>query len=86
MGVPTHAVYGRIYTSKGIGIAGVTVHLDDGPTVQTNSAGYYTFPNVPAGTHVVSPEKEDYTFTPAQKTVTVNTTDLVNQNFVGAGP
>ncbi|HKQ51794.1 MAG TPA: carboxypeptidase-like regulatory domain-containing protein [Pyrinomonadaceae bacterium] len=39
-------------------------------TVQTNTSGIYTFPNLPAGrTYTLTPAKTGYTFTPLNRTV-----------------
>jgi hypothetical protein len=79
-------VTGRIYTSGGIGIPGVNVQLDSGQIVQTNSAGYYTFIDVPAGTHTITPSKSTYVFTPPQRTVDASEGNINNVNFIGTQP
>jgi hypothetical protein len=62
---------------------GVTVRLLFGttevvPPVTTDANGNYSFTNVPPGEYVVIPEKSGFTFTPNQRTITVNS----NQNTV----
>lgn len=84
IGSTGHKVSGRIATSSGVAISGVTVQLDSGPTVTTNSAGYYTFTNVADGSHTLTPSKSGMTFTPTNRTVTVNGADVSGQNFVGS--
>jgi CSLREA domain-containing protein len=81
---PAYSVSGRIATSSGIAIGGVTVQLDAGPAAAlTNSAGYYTFPSVPNGSHTLTPNKSGVTFTPATKSVTVSGANVSGQNFIG---
>jgi hypothetical protein len=38
------------------------------------------------GDHTIVPGKAGYTFTPTQKTVTMNGANLSGQNFTGTGP
>ena len=57
-------------------ISGVTMTLATGTgnpmgTAATNSAGYYSFPNLPAGTYTVTPSYPTYSFTPPSRTVTI---------------
>lgn len=77
------SISGRIATSGGVGIAGVVVQLDGGPTTTTNTAGYYTLNNVANGLHTLTPSKAGLTFTPTNRTVVVDNTNVANQHFVG---
>lgn len=86
IGATGYSIIGRIATSNGTAISGVDVQIDGGATVQTNSAGYYAFHSVTNGSHTVVPSKSGYTFTPANKTVTVSGGNLSGQNFIGTGP
>jgi hypothetical protein len=79
-----YRVSGHITTSSGAAISGVSVQLDSGATVTTNSAGYYTFTNVPNGNHTLTPSKSGLTFTPPNKTVNVSGADVSGQNFIGS--
>jgi inhibitor of cysteine peptidase len=81
-----YTIIGRIATSSGAAIAGADVQLDGGAIVKTNSAGYFTFADVANGQHTLVPSKSGYSFTPMQKTVTVNNANLSGQNFTGSGP
>jgi hypothetical protein len=83
-GAPT-IVMGRITTSSGAATPGVSVTRTGSATaVQTNSAGYFTFTNVPDGTCTITPGFSGYYFTPNARTITVNGADVLGQNFVGA--
>jgi predicted outer membrane repeat protein len=83
IGASGYTVTGRIATSSGAALAGVAVQLDSGPTVTTNSAGYFTINNVTNGSHTITPSKNGLTFTPVNKTVNVNGANVAGQNFVG---
>jgi hypothetical protein len=85
-GATGHTVSGRVATSTGAAIAGVTVQIDAGAGVTTNSAGYFTFNGIAAGRHTLLVTKSGYTFVPAQKTVQVGSSDLSAQNFIGSAP
>jgi predicted outer membrane repeat protein len=83
-----YTVSGRISTSSGAAIAGVTVSLSPAPDgvvspAFTNSAGYFTFLNVPAGSYTLTPAKFGATFLPASRSITVTTAALSGQNFTG---
>jgi hypothetical protein len=81
-----HKIIGRIMMSDGTAIANVTVTRTGAGAapVTTNSAGYYTFINVPDGSITVTPSKSGYIFTPSNKVVTMAGADVLNQNFIGA--
>jgi hypothetical protein len=83
IGSTGYSVSGRIATSSGGAIPGVTVQLDSGPTVSTNSAGYFTINNVANGAHILTPSKSGLTFTPLNKTVNVSGANVGGQNFTG---
>jgi hypothetical protein len=86
IGATGYSVSGRIATSSGTAIAGTSVQIDGGITVQTNSAGYYTFTGIVDGSHTVVPSKAGYTFSPVQRSITVSGANLSGQNFTGTGP
>ena len=75
--------YGVSGTIKvgGVALAGVTVKLSTFSAV-TNSAGLYTFSNLPAGTtgHIL-PSLSGYTFTPTYIAITNLSATLANENF-----
>jgi hypothetical protein len=77
-------VIGRVQTFSGVAIAGVTVQLDAGPTVTTNSSGYFTHYDVANGGHTLTPAKAGYHFTPLNKPIVVSGANLAGQNFIGA--
>ncbi|PDV97120.1 hypothetical protein A9Q02_19230 [Candidatus Chloroploca asiatica] len=76
--VQTYTVNGRV-TSNGVGLASVTV-TDGTRSAVTNASGDYTLFSVPYGTHVLTPTRTGYTFTPPTRTVSV-TGNLEGQNF-----
>ena len=50
----------------------------------TNSMGNYVLPLVPNGTHTLTPVPSGYTFTPANKTITVAGTHITGQDFINS--
>lgn len=87
IGTSGYTVQGRIATSNGTAIAGVSVTRSGSATPSiTNSAGYYIFYGITNGAYTITPSKSGYTFTPVNKTVTVNNANALNQNFTATGP
>ena len=76
----TYTVSGRVTTSGGVGLAGVTV-TDGTRTMTTDANGSYALTGVSAGTYTLSPMKSGYTFTPAMLSVIVSG-NLSVQDFV----
>jgi hypothetical protein len=79
-------ISGRITNAKGIGIARTTVVLSGGGLstplkVQTNSFGYYSFPNIAYNqTYTITPQNKKYTFAPLS-IVRSHTSDATDLNF-----
>lgn len=72
-------------TSGGVPIEDVTVTLT-GPvnlTVSTNASGVYIFNNLPNGTYTITPSHVNYNFTPLNRTVTINGSNVIGQVFIG---
>jgi hypothetical protein len=61
----TYIISGTI-TEGGSDLSGVTVTLSGAQSgsTTTNSSGYYSFTNLPAGSYTVTPSKANYTFYP----------------------
>lgn len=78
-----YSISGRIATSSGAAMAGVTVTRSGGATTTTNSAGYYTLNNVPNGSYIITPTQAGKTFSPATRTVVINGANSAAQNFTG---
>jgi len=79
-------ISGTVTTSGGIGIMGVSlVFSDNGGTVATDENGDYlnTVPSGWSGT--VTPSKDGYIFSPADRTYTGVTADLTGQDYVSVG-
>ncbi|MBN1294714.1 MAG: carboxypeptidase regulatory-like domain-containing protein [Candidatus Latescibacteria bacterium] len=81
-----YIISGSILTATGAGIEGIAVDLT-GPGMSnikaTNENGVYTYPEYPNGTYTVTPESDDYTFSPASVTFTVQGSDVTVQTIVG---
>jgi len=82
---PGYTVIGRIATGDGAALTGVTVtRSGSNVAVFTNTAGYFVFSGVPAGTYVVTPTLSGYGFVPVTRTVVVTNADVSSQNFIGS--
>ncbi|MDQ3815405.1 MAG: carboxypeptidase-like regulatory domain-containing protein, partial [Armatimonadota bacterium] len=73
--VSTYIIRGRVALSNGAAIAGVSILLNDSTTVvaTTNNEGYFEISGLAAGSYVVKPHKEGFTFSPTSRTVTLPT-------------
>lgn len=72
-------------TSGGTPIEGVSVVLT-GPVsaeVTTNASGLFTFSNLPNGTYTITPSHQNYNFSPLNRTVTINGSNVIGQIFIG---
>jgi len=89
LGDPTYSISGRVSDAQGAAIPNVAVERAGAVAgafvapVLTNAAGYFTLPNVPAGTYTITATKSNYTFAPVSRTLTVNNALVGNQNFIG---
>jgi hypothetical protein len=81
---PTPVISGRVRTSSGAGIGGVTLSFSNGGGhVVTGSSGYYG-KRVPQGwSGSVTPSKKDYMFSPPQRTYQNVIVDKPNQDYIG---
>jgi hypothetical protein len=85
VGSSGYTITGRVATSGGVGVSGVSVTSTGSATpAVTNSAGYYTFHDVPNGDYMLTPSKNGTTFIPASKNVTIAGANLANQNFTAS--
>ena len=81
---PSYSIDGYVTGPEGIvnPISGVTVEVSGHGSVSTDSSGHYRMEGLPPGTYTVTPSKQDYTFQPANRTVTLEP-DAEQVNFVG---
>ena len=81
----THSISGRV-TLNGSGLAGVAVSLQgtSSNSATTNSDGTYTFTGIQNGLYTVTPALAGYTFTPANRSVTINNGDMTGEDFTSA--
>jgi lysophospholipase L1-like esterase len=59
----------------------VTLSGDASRTVNTDRFGRYTFTGLANGNYTITPGKAGYTFTPVDRSVTVNNANVTGQNF-----
>ena len=79
----TYSVAGRVTTSNGNPISGVTISDDRGHSATSDAYGNYSLTGLAAGTYTLTPQKNSYTFSQAYRSVTVPP-DVTGQNFVVA--
>ncbi|HMN62931.1 MAG TPA: carboxypeptidase regulatory-like domain-containing protein, partial [Anaerolinea sp.] len=82
----TYTITGRVTqdTAQGLGLAGVTVTLQGeiDASVLTDKDGYYQFENLGPGSYFVYPGKQGYLFTPPSVSLTIDSSDATQINFV----
>ena len=80
----TFSISGTI-TSGGAPLTGVTVTLSGAATrrITTNASGNYIFSAIRDGSYTVTPSKAGYSFSPANRSVTVNGASVTDQDFTG---
>jgi hypothetical protein len=78
--LPDFTITGRVTDQHGLPVAGVAVAAGSRATT-TDSDGHYTLP-VPAGSQHLVPSKAGYTFTPASRSVEIDTTSMADVHFV----
>ena len=78
---PTYTISGTI-TPASSG-SGATVILDGaaGATTTANGSGMYSFSGLSNGTYTVSPNRSGFVFSPTQKSVTLNGSNVAGVNF-----
>lgn len=79
----TYSISGNVATSGGAAISGVTVSSGSA-SATTDASGNYTISGLAAGTYTVTPTRSGYTFTPANRSVTLTSANATGQNFTGA--
>jgi len=77
---PTHSLSGTI---SGSGGSGATVALSGtaSATTTADASGNFTFNNLVDGTYTVTPSYSGYTFTPANRSASLNGSNVVGVNF-----
>jgi PKD repeat protein len=78
----TYSISGTVSTSTGVGISGVTVSTGMTSTT-TNSSGAYTLTSLANGSYTLTPSLGGYSFSPANRSVTVSGANGSGQNFTG---
>jgi hypothetical protein len=73
---PNYSVSGRVTNQQGLGLSSVTIYFNATDYVITNADGYWSVTNL-TGTHIISPQKDNYNFTPNTFTVNKATSDIL---------
>ena len=76
--VNTYSISGTI---SGDIISGVTISADSTHSAVSDSSGNYTINDLTAGSYTVKPVYNGYTFSPSERSVTVNDTDISAVDF-----
>jgi hypothetical protein len=81
----SYTISGRVLTSTGVGIAGITVSLSGKATksATTDASGNYKFTGLVAGSYTVKASYTKCSFSPTSKTVTLSANTTIN--FTGSG-
>src|SRR5207247_9411702 len=69
-------------TSSAGSVATVTLSGAGSATVTADASGNYIFSNLKNGVYTVTPTKSGYTFSPVNKSVTVNGANVTGVNFL----
>jgi len=67
----TYMITGRVTTNNGTPLSEVTVEIVGMMRSKTDTGGYYFATQLPAGTYLIRPTDQNYSFSPAEYTVTV---------------
>lgn len=82
VGPLVHSIHGTV-TKNSVGLSGVNVTLSGAASASTTTAadGTYSFPGLADGSFTVTPGLGGYTFTPADRSVTLSGADAAAQDF-----
>jgi len=80
---PTYSISGRVTDGDGDPLSGVTVSAGAGVEATTNATGDYAITDLITGTFTLTPNRNDYTFSPSSRTVSVPPS-AAGQDFVGS--
>ncbi len=83
--VTTYVISGKVTTTSGIGFSGVNISLSGTASMSTitDAAGYYALTVLQTGPYTINPSMSmpGYTFTPANRSVTITSGDVSGQDF-----
>jgi len=85
VGGGAYSISGKVVTSSGSPISGVTMTLSGSASGATTTDGYgkYSFKGLGNGNYTITPDKTGYTFTPTSRAVSVSGANVTRQNFRG---
>jgi hypothetical protein len=86
-GTSSYSISGIVTDNSGTALSGVTVSLTGASSASTttDTSGFYRFTGLSNGSYTITPTKTGYTFSPVNRTVSVNGGDVIGQNFTSCG-
>jgi len=78
-----YSISGSIKDSAGLGIQNVSLTLNNGTIVLSDTTGKYIFTGLTAGSYKIVPVLNGYTFTPLAQSVTLKDQNISNADFTG---
>lgn len=79
-----YTISGYVVDQADAGMAGVAVTVSGVEPVLTDASGYYSVPGLSDGEYLVSPSREDFSFSPVFQLATIEGADLELPSFVGS--
>jgi len=79
---PTFSISGKVKTSQGSAVSGVVISDGAGHSAVTDASGNYGIGGLAAGTYVLVPSKNGYTFLPQSLSVNIIDGNISGQDFV----
>lgn len=79
-------ISGKVTTSSGSGIIGVSLELIGASSASTtsDSSGQFSFTGLINGTYTLTPSKSGYAFTPVNISLTIDNANLAGLEFIGS--
>lgn len=80
----TYTASGYVKTAGGAGIEAVTIYITGGfGNALTDSSGFWSKSGLPEGLYAASPDKEGWSFEPAQSSFEISSADVTVPDFIG---
>ena len=77
---PTYSISGTVSGAVALGVT-ITITGTGSRSTLTDASGNYSFSGAANGSYTITPSKTGYTFSPANRSITVNNANVTGQNF-----